>query len=209
MDSSPDCFHRTIFIFMCTNPKCHSPDSPDSPDSPFVVFRTQLPRKNDFYPFEAPEIKPHWRPDLKVNNRVKLCNLCGISGPKTCSACKKVTYCGKDHQVLDWKSGHKSECKDPNFKYINPILLPEFEIVTEPAESEDYPDENEDAEVEETEMEKFQELQREDKTGGQIPDSEFDGQKEPDLEDEIMIQFKKVTSHSPDQVSYEDIYETF
>lgn len=28
-----------------------------------------------------------------------------------CSACKKVRYCSKECQTLDWKAGHKLVCK--------------------------------------------------------------------------------------------------
>ena len=38
------------------------------------------------------------------------CEACGLKASMKCSACKKVSYCCKEHQVLDWKR-HKSVCK--------------------------------------------------------------------------------------------------
>ena len=38
------------------------------------------------------------------------CKACGLKASMKCSACKKVSYCCKEHQVLDWKQ-HKSVCK--------------------------------------------------------------------------------------------------
>ncbi|KLO12320.1 hypothetical protein SCHPADRAFT_854067 [Schizopora paradoxa] len=40
-----------------------------------------------------------------------LCTVCGSPhNLKACSVCKKVYYCGRDHQREDWKT-HKPECK--------------------------------------------------------------------------------------------------
>lgn len=39
------------------------------------------------------------------------CEFCGISASLKCSGCKNVVYCGKEHQKLHWKNGHKSKCK--------------------------------------------------------------------------------------------------
>lgn len=41
------------------------------------------------------------------------CFVCGRTIQlKGCSKCKAVKYCGRDHQILDWKRGHKKVC-DP------------------------------------------------------------------------------------------------
>lgn len=40
----------------------------------------------------------------------KLCDVCGIKGPSHCSKCKKVFYCSRKHQILDWQKGHKEQC---------------------------------------------------------------------------------------------------
>jgi len=38
--------------------------------------------------------------------------IAGQSSMKKCSKCKKVYYCGKEHQLLHWKSGHKQACAE-------------------------------------------------------------------------------------------------
>ena len=38
------------------------------------------------------------------------CNLSYTPSFKRCSRCKKVTYCSKDCQIKDWKSGHSKIC---------------------------------------------------------------------------------------------------
>ncbi|XP_048332475.2 ubiquitin carboxyl-terminal hydrolase 18 [Ziziphus jujuba] len=43
-----------------------------------------------------------------------VCIVCGNSGPKQCSRCKAVRYCSLKCQNAHWKSGHKSECKEPD-----------------------------------------------------------------------------------------------
>lgn len=40
-----------------------------------------------------------------------ICAVCGIKAGLKCTGCLAVTYCGKEHQVLDWKKGHKNSCK--------------------------------------------------------------------------------------------------
>ncbi|XP_028807093.1 ubiquitin carboxyl-terminal hydrolase 18 [Neltuma alba] len=41
-----------------------------------------------------------------------VCAVCGQSGTKKCSRCKAVRYCSEACQVADWKSRHKTKCKD-------------------------------------------------------------------------------------------------
>ena len=41
-----------------------------------------------------------------------VCDVCGQPcKPLMCAGCKKKTYCGRDCQKRDWKSGHKADCK--------------------------------------------------------------------------------------------------
>jgi hypothetical protein len=37
------------------------------------------------------------------------CAVCGVSSKAQCSACKKVNYCGKEHQKSHRKE-HKADC---------------------------------------------------------------------------------------------------
>ena len=56
---------------------------------------------------------------------MKLCVICGKKDRVLqCSRCKKVFYCSKEHQQLDWKS-HKVSCKKL-------ATLPDTQISEEP-----------------------------------------------------------------------------
>jgi len=48
VDHLTNCYHRTVYVFCCKNPACHSRSSGD----PFVVLRCNLPRVNPFYELE-------------------------------------------------------------------------------------------------------------------------------------------------------------
>lgn len=73
-----------------------------------------------------------------------MCIVCGCLGPKRCGRCQQVNYCSKEHQVHDWKSGHKLICSDlaakkmtssgHDMQYVpsTGVLLLEYEIMTEP-----------------------------------------------------------------------------
>uniref|UniRef100_A0A8C5Y4W6 Programmed cell death 2 n=1 Tax=Microcebus murinus TaxID=30608 RepID=A0A8C5Y4W6_MICMU len=102
-----DAFHRGLFLFCCREPPCCAG---------LRVFRNQLPRKNDFYSYEPPSENPPPETGesvcLKLKSGALLCRVCGCLGPKTCSQCHKAHYCGKVHQALDWRSGHKQSSSD-------------------------------------------------------------------------------------------------
>ena len=101
-----DSFHRTIYVFVCRNEKCCRSNECDN----FKVFRSQLPRENDFYSATPPvEIRIDSEPDASLFN--SLCVICGCQGNKRCGKCHKVNYCSKDHQTIDWKAGHKVKCQ--------------------------------------------------------------------------------------------------
>ncbi|XP_041644692.1 programmed cell death protein 2 isoform X1 [Cheilinus undulatus] len=134
------CFHRTLFVFCCKTQDCYTCN-----DSRCIkVFRSQLPRSNEFYPYDPPsEDEP---PSDHVQNQsvlspsgVKLCWVCGCPGSKACSRCHNVTYCGKHHQTLHWKHSHKKECcsQEAAFVTTSPFVFPESELVTEPEEEEE------------------------------------------------------------------------
>ena len=80
-----------------------------------------------------------------------LCIVCGCYAPKKCAKCKQVNYCSREHQIHDWKKGHKLLCSKLNqtpphitsdldmpYRPEQDVLLPEFEIVreTEPSVTE-------------------------------------------------------------------------
>ncbi|XP_050334966.1 SET domain-containing protein SmydA-8 [Bactrocera neohumeralis] len=39
------------------------------------------------------------------------CAVCGVAASQKCGGCRNVVYCGKEHQIIHWKKGHKAECK--------------------------------------------------------------------------------------------------
>ncbi|GLH15709.1 Programmed cell death protein 2 [Gryllus bimaculatus] len=134
------CFHRTIFIFLCVDADCCE----ENENRTFKVFRCQFGRRNDFFPFDPPIDDENWRPDLKADSYNKLCIVCGAKGTSHCGRCKKVNYCSRQHQIVDWKTGHKEMCRSgimkPESKSMRCLwLLPEFELVTgrEDEESEE------------------------------------------------------------------------
>lgn len=119
-------YHRTIYIFVCQDPECCTKNSSEN----FKVFRCQLPKVNDFYVPEEPEEKPDWHPESSVERFNTTCYVCGCLGSYQCGKCKSIKYCSKNHQILDWRSGHKEICSTKNKRSENPnILFPEYEII--------------------------------------------------------------------------------
>ena len=41
----------------------------------------------------------------------KVCNFCYAQAHRRCSTCKKVYYCSKACQLIDWKSQHRKICR--------------------------------------------------------------------------------------------------
>ncbi|GAB1610732.1 programmed cell death protein 2-like [Argonauta hians] len=85
-----------------------------------------------------------------------VCVVCGAAGPKRCGGCLNVTYCGKEHQVLDWRYCHRNICKNKTTTSATTthtgipsrdqpgVLFDESELVTEPEEREGASSESED-----------------------------------------------------------------
>ncbi|XP_070788684.1 programmed cell death protein 2 isoform X2 [Pituophis catenifer annectens] len=129
-----EAFHRSLFLFGCRQPSCYRSAGP-APGS-LRVFRNQLPRKNDTYSYNPPPEEPPLEELPSVNLQLKcgamLCRVCGCLGPSTCSKCHKAHYCSKDHQIKDWKAGHKVSCLQPEDVIPDhKFLFPEYEIVRE------------------------------------------------------------------------------
>ncbi|XP_029353523.1 programmed cell death protein 2 [Echeneis naucrates] len=133
-------FHRSLFLFCCRTAECYKLND----NRCMKVFRSQLSRRNEFYPYDPPpEDESTTDPEHSQNvlpvSGVKLCWVCGCPGNKACSRCHTVTYCGKHHQTLHWKHTHKKECgsQDMLAATTSPFLFPESELVTEPEEEEE------------------------------------------------------------------------
>ena len=104
----PNGFHRSVFLFLCPNSKCWGREGEGK--RTVLALRSQLPRQNPFYSPEPPTF------DLQLSKvgpekfGLKLCRVCGVLADQHCAGCKKVNYCSKAHQTLDWSDGHKQEC---------------------------------------------------------------------------------------------------
>ena len=207
-------FHRAVFVFFCRAASCHKEAGAGQGGGAFKVFRSQLGRKNDFYPFHPPKEEVMGADDLKFVVP-DLCRLCGSPGDKMCGGCKRVKYCSKEHQERDWKrpSGHKTECKNMDLDLSvkpqrNGFNLPELELVIEPAEDEDLPEEaneesdGDDEDVDKEEMEKYEALQKEGKTGTLSAKeiAKHLAEDEDKKADPVFVHFKRSIQHSPEQV---------
>ncbi|KAF3333946.1 programmed cell death protein 2 [Carex littledalei] len=144
-------FHRTLYVFMCPSMTCLLRDQHEqwrykqgTPSRSVKVFRCQLPRYNPYYSDVAPKLDGT---DRLLSSGAPLCCWCGTwKGEKLCGSCKKARYCSEKHQIVHWKSGHKSECHKltasdspiaNNGNIIGDITVseiatwPEYEIVME------------------------------------------------------------------------------
>ena len=101
LDDVNDAFHRSLYIFVCRRQSCVKNGS-------VRCFRNQLGRRNDFYPYDPKTIdQKHGKSALKLP---RLCALCGCRALSSCSKCRVVSYCCREHQAADWRS-HKQNCK--------------------------------------------------------------------------------------------------
>ena len=112
-DNKSLAYHRAVFLFCCKNGSCYKSNSNEC----FKAFRCQLPKENLFYSVDSSGLEQNKifqefedRQSKVECDWVKLCKVCGCRGDKTCGKCHQVQYCSKEHQVIDWKSGHKLWC---------------------------------------------------------------------------------------------------
>lgn len=106
IDDRDDTFHRTIYVFMCSRGKCIKRFSNDN----FIVFRSQLPRKNEFYSFDPPEINEKLSNTPSAEDFLDICDICGCKAIMTCEKCSKRNYCSDIHKEGDWNRTHKDDC---------------------------------------------------------------------------------------------------
>lgn len=210
-------FHRTIFVFCCRDGSCHSKKYTDC----FLVLRNQLKRDNKFYSFNPPpeldeinELSMECQAEeFKPKTWTSLCDVCGCKGDKKCSKCHVAQYCGREHQTVDWKSGHKNLCpkfcSQENKEHMlqgdkrgnSKILFPEYELVIETE-----PDENEESEK--SEKDRLDEFKQFMKTNELLTDTGSDKEleslaslgKEALLADKQFRKFKKRIAREPKQV---------
>lgn len=203
LEEKPSCFHRTLFLFVCRDPACSKTDD----SSNFLAFRSQLPRTNPFYSFDPPDYDTKKVDVTKFHNASEyqsLCVVCGCSGTKNCSGCRKRNFCSKEHQKVDWTLGaHKGACKsasESSYKSSNEaFLFPEQQIDTEPDPDEGCNSADEDEEQgdvdEKEEMEKVKKFQ------GDLPDPELEAMANKETSEiKAFTNFKKKIESAPDQI---------
>ena len=49
--------------------------------------------------------------DAKPVQQAKRCAVCAAAAELRCSRCKRVWYCGSEHQRAAWKDGHRNQCQ--------------------------------------------------------------------------------------------------
>ncbi|KAH9504649.1 Programmed cell death protein 2 [Bulinus truncatus] len=200
-----DTFHRAVFVFVCPKATCSSPDDGSS----FKVFRSQLPLLNNFYSSDPPceELSTGENMDCFPNaaKLQSLCCVCGIKGNKKCSQCKRTSYCSKEHQLFDWKTGHKQTCtqdKTKDSKSASTILFKEFELVTEDEEYSEGDSNN--SKSEEERLMEYEQLIRSPELQGldgkfQAEDLEKSATAETE-DDRVFLKFKRRIEPEPSQV---------
>ncbi len=104
---SPSAFHRSLLLFLCPSPQC---SAIRNSNGTIIALRSQLRRENDFYSPEPPSYDLGLAEIGPERFGLKLCRLCGVRAEEQCALCKKINYCSKEHQVLDWTGAHKEEC---------------------------------------------------------------------------------------------------
>ncbi|ODN02177.1 Programmed cell death protein 2 [Orchesella cincta] len=194
-------FHRTIFIFICSRKMCCVERNSNKN---LLVFRCQLPRDNEFYSKDPPNLENKELAEISPEKfGVTLCRMCGCRGNMKCSACKKVSYCSKDHQQFDWKMFHKKECTDPDFKggmHDELIGFQEFELVMD---TEVIPKGNAKKKIDEkTQLEEYKKLVADGKAGS-LEDSEVSKdmlEASSYKSDKAFNKFKKRIAYQPAQV---------
>ncbi len=214
--------HRTIFIFICADFRCHSPGNTAS----FMVLRCELHNAIENPNLMAEVSKSGssvCSSDKPLDNGCSLsdnssphtrlapslCIVCGIAGPMKCGKCKKMHYCSRGHQVHDWKAGHKQLCAElmegnDSLDYIPSVgvVLRELEIVTELEPSKYLEEKKERSEQER--MNDYHKYLQENQEGRKEVASLEELEKAaatPQKKDKQFRAFKKCISLEPTQVS--------
>ena len=126
LDDIKDAFHRSLYVFVCRKKACVENGS-------VKCIRCQLPKLNEFYPFNPDEsLVPPAAMGYVKSSLPKLCMVCGHRGPHSCSRCKQSSYCSREHQRSHWKF-HKLHCgvdgminETTNEDALLSLVLPEY-----------------------------------------------------------------------------------
>ncbi|XP_059162826.1 programmed cell death protein 2-like [Physella acuta] len=200
-----DTFHRTLFLFVCPNASCCDAGNAAN----FKLFRSQLSLVNSFYSKDPPSEEISKEEDLNkfphAGHYHTLCQVCGIKGNKKCSQCKKTYYCSKEHQVYDWKDGHKKSCSQDSQleeKNVSSLLFKEFDLVTE---DEEYTEgDSNNSKSDEERLLEYEQLMRSPQLQGldekyQAEDLEQSAKAETE-DDKLFLKFKNRVDYEPTQV---------
>ncbi|XP_053596084.1 programmed cell death protein 2 [Microplitis demolitor] len=207
-EQNDEAFHRSLFLFICRKAQCCKQNS----NKNLKIFRSQLPRDNEYYPAEPVDFdKKNPHDNLEASYWIKVCRVCNIKSPSHCKKCQKVNYCCRQHQILDWEAGHKKVCAKladgekielPDETYER-FLFPEYEIDYDeecPDDDNDDDDDNGD-DKEKVELDKFNKMVEEGSAGS------LQHIKESDLiemvkanDDEVFMKFKEKIKNNPDQI---------
>ncbi|GFO10820.1 programmed cell death protein 2 [Plakobranchus ocellatus] len=208
IEERDDTFHRTVFIFACPNSACCSSINNGN---------FKLPVINDFYSKDPPVENIRDDEDMgkfpHAGKFQSLCSLCGAKGTKKCSQCKRTYYCSKQHQVADWKAGHKKVCLEVSTgkkgletkeSHCN-LLFKEFELVTEDEDiKKDYCDSESPSRSDSERLAEYQQLMRSpqmQESEGKFTEEELDASAIHETEDDQQfLKFKKRIEMEPDQV---------
>ncbi|GIY87076.1 programmed cell death protein 2 [Caerostris darwini] len=195
-------FHRTIFLFACDKYLCNKPFD----NLNFVVFRSQLPRQNDFYSFDPPVYNEKLSSEPSAEKFQPVCCICGCAASLKCSKCNEVDYCSESHREYDLQNNHQKDCGKnveeekgrKNKGRINNFLLPEYELVTE---TEELPSEDEPEKTDEDKMKEYRQFMQSSKAPKEMQDMPLD-----DLDtlmqfkDKAFSKFQKRIKLEPEQV---------
>lgn len=133
---------------------------------------------------------------------VKTCQVCACRGPLICGKCKQVSYCGQNHQKIDWKV-HKKQCGITNQLKAPPseILFPEFEIIIEEEEKKQSSKHESEKEAEKRRLKEYEEMVKSGQAGEmmEMSDADLDDFAES-KEDKTFGKFKKAIEDYETQV---------
>ena len=120
---SPTSYHRSLYVFICSNGKCKSTTGSVS------VLRCQLPQINPYYPTStklATMANSKCVPSQFDNN---LCALCGQSSSKKCPQ-QNLFFCGKLHQK-EYSRLNKGSGRTKNLLFKEVLLEIEEEYLSD------------------------------------------------------------------------------
>lgn len=122
-----------------------------------------------------------------------------------CGKCKEVGYCGALHQKIDWKTGHKEQCGQPENVLEppeeDPILFPEYEILIEREKLETTMKKESEKDAEKRRVREYEEMIKAGKAGAMNEISDADmGEFTESKEDKTFGKFKKIIESNPEQI---------